>query len=346
MAVAATSPLLSVVLVSFNSRRDLEGCIPSLASDSLPLEIIVVDNASVDGTDSWLAREHPSIHVVALRDNRGYAGGNNAGIRVARGLYILVLNPDTVVHAGALKGMVCVASDHPDAFITPKFLQLDSTVNTCGNQMHLTGLSTCVGHGEPAAKFHGVFPVALLSGAGILATREAWTDVGGFDESFFLYMEDADLSLRARLKGYTLLCVADAEVTHDYRLGMRPEKFGLLERNRLLTIYRNFEGCTLCRMVPALLLTELFTWCFAALHGQQYISARFRGYLWLWRNRQKARAARAVIQTTRVVSDDALLPYLDDALPLGQLVTHPVLLHALQRLTTTLYRRIRLTTAT
>lgn len=332
-------PSLSVILVAYRSRADLERCLPTLYREGYEaLEVIVVDNAPDDGPAAWLERSYPQVRVLANASNGGYAGGNNLGLAAATGEFVLILNPDTELHPGALGALVEAARRHPDALVTAKLLQADGTLNACGLQMHYTGVSSCRGLGQSAAAHAGVHPVPLLSGAAFIAAREVLKKVGGFDEAYFMYYEDIDLSLRAKLRGYRVLCAGDAHVTHHYALAMNPTKFYYLERNRLLTLLRVYEGQTLRQLALALLLTELLTWAFAFLKGPHYLWAQARAYGWLWRQRASWRAERRVVQQQRTITDAPLLADSLAELPFEQLVK-PALARFLNSATRPLYAR-------
>lgn len=337
---AGPAPELSVVLVSYESRTDLERLLPTVFTQGLELEVLVVDNHPGDGTADWLRIAYPYVRVIPRPDNPGYAGGNNTGITEARGRYVLILNPDTELHPGTLRVLLEAIRAHPQALIGAKLLNPDGTVNAAGNQMHYSGITTCRGLHAPAERHRGLEPVPLLSGAALIAAKETWVELGGFDEDYWMYLEDTDLSLRARLRGYPLLCANDALITHYYRLGMNPRKFYYLERNRLLTLCKVYQERTLRQMAPALLLTEFATWGFALLKGPAYLAARWRGYTWLYRNRERIRQKRAEVQKTRVIPDATLLEDALTHLPLEQL-TSPPLAGLLDRLTRPLYVLLR-----
>lgn len=337
---AGPVPELSVVLVSYESRTDLERLLPTVFTQGLELEVLVVDNHPGDGTADWLRIAYPSVRVIPRPDNPGYAGGNNTGITEARSRYVLILNPDTELHPGALGVLLEAIRAHPQALIGAKLLNPDGTVNAAGNQMHYSGITTCRGLHAPAERHRGLEPVPLLSGAVLIAAKETWVELGGFDEDYWMYLEDTDLSLRARLRGYPLFCANDALITHHYRLGMNPRKFYYLERNRLLTLCKVYQERTLRQMAPALLLTEFATWGFALLKGPAYLAARWRGYTWLYRNRGRIRQKRAEVQKTRVISDATLLEDALTHLPFEQL-TNPHLAGLLDRLTRPLYALLR-----
>lgn len=338
--ISHPSPLVSIVIVAYNSRRYLERCLPSIEAQGVSHEVIVVDNASDDGVAAWLFEAYPDVRVIESPTNLGYAGAANRGAEAALGRYILVLNPDTVLHAGSLTQMPRVAREHPGSFINPKLVQPDGTLNACGNRMHYTGITTCIGLDADPDAYHGVLPIPILSGAAILTERDTWLAVGGFDESLFLYMEDSDLSLRARLLGHELLCAADAVVTHDYTLKMSPAKLYYLERNRLLTLLKIYQPQTLSRLAPAILLTEAATWLYAAIKGPAYVAARGRGYIWLWNHRAEWLASRQAIQETRREPDGSLLAEMSVALPMRALLGPSKGAALLERLSEHVYRRI------
>lgn len=340
--LAALTPLVSIIIVAYRSQRDLERCLPTLPrNQGIATEVIVVDNEPEGKTAAWLSEHYPDLRVLKNSHNSGYAGGNNLALRCARGHYILVLNPDTELTPGALTTLLSAAKTYPKALITAKLLKPDGRVNACGNEMNYTGITACRGLDQHPDAYRGIGPVPLLSGAAFMAPRDVLLDLGGFAEEHFMYHEDVDLSLRAKLRGYPLLCAHEAIITHHYTLGMSSTKFYFLERNRLLTLFRILERRTLIKLIPALLLTELATWCFALLRGPAYMWARGRGYRWLWRNKKQWCSARQEIQSTRRVSDAKLLEDSLASLPFTQLTPHRQLSTMLTAVVTPMYQLLR-----
>lgn len=332
-----TAPLVSVVIVSCNSQKDLVACLPTLLSQPVSMEIIVVDNCSEDGTPEWLEQAYPSVNTIRSRRNQGYASANNVGVEVARGTYIFILNPDTELFPGALLELLTVVKEHPGTIVTPKLLQQDGTINACGNEMHMTGITTCYGVGESPDAYTGVFPVFLISGAAFLLTRTVWDDIGGFVEDYFLYMEDVDFSLRARLLGYEIACCGQSNIVHKWSLRLGPQKYFYLERNRLLTLLKVYKKKTLIRLGFSFLFTELATWAYALLKGPAYLKARVGTYISIWRMRDGLRTSRALIQSRRTVSDAQLLAHMSSVLPFSQLAP-PRIAKLLTRTTTPIYK--------
>ncbi|GAB4038037.1 glycosyltransferase family 2 protein [Spirosoma gilvum] len=322
---ADTAVELTIVIVSYNSRADLARCLPTIYSQSTDatVEIIVVDNHGRDGVASFLQTSFPDVLLIKNPANTGYAGGNNLGLAEAKGKCILFLNPDTELWPECLEQLLTTARKHPKALITPKLLNPDGTINACGNQMQYTGITTCRGLNQSADSYKNQQQIPLVSGAALLAPASVLQQIGGFDESYFMYFEDTELSLRARLAGYELWCDADAVITHYYKLGFSPTKFYYLERNRLLTFLTIFSRSTLLSLLPALLLTELLMWGFA-LRGWRYVRTRFQTYAYLFENWSSIRKRHHQTQQLRQVSDVDLLQGSLLSLPFDQLVSGKV----------------------
>lgn len=333
---------LTIVIVSYGSRRDLERCLPSIYAQTYqPTAVIVVDNAPGDGTAEFLERDYPAVAVVSSGRNAGYAGGNNLGVRLSTTKWVLLLNPDTVLHEDALRRMMEVAHEFPDALVTAKLLNIDGSINACGLEMHLTGITSCRAYRQRAESVSGTLSVPAASGAALLVQKRVFVDLGGFDDGYFMYMEDVDLSLRARARGHRILCAGDAAITHDYELGMRAEKFELLERNRLVTLLKVLDGRTLVRLSFALVATELATWSFAVVRGPPFMKAKSRSYRGVAASRRRWRASRRTHAARRTVPDEVLLRDATPSLPFDQLVESTRLRRILSCVTAPFYRLAR-----
>lgn len=328
---------VSAVVVTYRQEEDLRRCLGSLIGLSRLSEIIVVNNEPGDGTRDWVEHEFSGVRVLEDSLDDGYAGGINRGSRLATSTFLWILNPDTYIDPRALDAFLDAERKRPNALYTAKLLLPDGRVNACGNIMHFAGLTTCLGFGEPAEKFKGLFPVPLLSGACIFVSRRIWEELGGFNASFFLYMDDAELSLRARLRGYELWCAADAVVEHAYMLKLTSEKFYYLERNRLTTILTVYKPPTLLRLLPGLLLMEVLTWIYVISRGREFIRAQFRKYLWLGTQRHNIVRRHQALQEHRVASDAELLAHMSCAVPYGQLMRNSKLATVVSKVSTLLF---------
>lgn len=333
-------PDLSVVICAYQSQRDLEHLLPTLVDQKgLTLEILVVDNHSQDGTGPWLAAIYPEVRYLRAPQNNGYGWANNWGLRVAEGRYVLILNPDTEVEAGALRELMAAAERHPHSLITPKLVGDDGRVNACGLTVHFTGVSTCRGLGSDPRTYRGDYPVQAVSGAAILARRDTWRALSGFDERFFLYMEEVELSLRARLRGFTLWCAADALVRHHYALRLTADKFYWLERNRLLTISKIYSPERLRQLRGALWVTRLLTLVFAMRRGSAFVDAHRRAGRYLREHQAEFRRERWKSEQTRQVPETDVFQDMTVRLDLAQLMPDERAAEKFEDWSERLYRR-------
>ena len=226
---------LSVILVSYRSREPLLGGLRALRSDAaaadLALEIVVVDNDSRDGTIEALAAEFPEVRVIANPDNAGYARAVNQGLAATRGAFALILNPDCEVRAGALRALLGHLAARPRAGLAgPRILNPDGSLEYSARSFpdHLTflfnrySLLTQLFPGNPFSRRYlltdwdhaSVREVDWISGACMLARREAVGEVGGMDEAFFMFNEDVDWCRRMKQAGWTVSYEPAAVVVH------------------------------------------------------------------------------------------------------------------------------------
>ncbi|MGA6992777.1 MAG: glycosyltransferase family 2 protein [Candidatus Deferrimicrobiaceae bacterium] len=243
------APLFSVIVLNWNGRHLLEECLESVLSQTFrDFETIVVDNGSTDGSvDLMQERWGGQIRVVALPSNIGFAGGNNAGIRAARGKFIVLLNNDTAVDPGWLSALSGAIRRHPDAgMFTPKILNYyrrDEIDNT-GHVIYPDGLARGRHRLEKDdGRFDEEGEALWPSGCAGVSRMEMLDEIGLLDETFFAYGEDVDLGLRARWAGWECFYVPDAVVYHKYSATSgtySSRKAFLVERNRLWILFKNF----------------------------------------------------------------------------------------------------------
>jgi GT2 family glycosyltransferase len=272
---------LVAIVVAYNGGDDLLVCLRSLlAQTARNLELVVVDNGSTDGSIDRVGAELADrVRVIRRPTNGGYAAGANTGWRATDAPIVAILNQDLTFEPNCLDEMRRVLVVEPrDALVTPKLvLRSDPTrVNAIGNDVHLSGVAWCHGLGTPADDWHGVIEVTAISGAAFMARREFLERLGGLEEAFFMYMEDVDLSLRAKLAGAVCLAACDAVATHDWSLRLTPRKFGFLERNRRI-IWRRLFGRGSRRAQVVLLQAEALGWLYALVHGRAHLAAKVRG---------------------------------------------------------------------
>ena len=319
---------VSVIIVNYNGRTYLDRCLNALLIGFDPNdEIVLVDNASTDGSAEYVQQTFPGVRVVRSEVNLGFSGGCNLGVERATGQYLAFLNPDTVAVPGWLEPLIAALEANPQAGLaTSKILLLaePELINTCGNDMHFTGLTLCRGMGVNRSTLTNPAEVTAVSGAAFMIHRELFEALGGFDESFFMYMEDADLSWRARLAGYGCLYVPDSIVYHDYSLRFGPQKTFYQERNRYLLLLKGLRWPTLLVLLPALLLAEVVTWGFALICERQQLAHKIRAYGWIGQHWSQILTSRGQVQALRRVQDHDLIAACKSGLAYEQANRGPV----------------------
>ncbi len=223
----------SVIVVSFNTKELTLNCLESIHRETsdLPFELIVVDNDSSDGSAEAIREAFPAIQLHALDQNLGFAAANNLAGRHARGRFLVLLNPDTVVRGRAIERIVRYAIDSPESGIVGgRTIFADGSLNptSCWAAPSLWSLfcqasclrtllpQTALFDPESMGKWarDSEREVDVVSGCFLLIPKSLWDELEGFDESYFMYGEDLDLNLRAKRLGYTSRITPEATVVH------------------------------------------------------------------------------------------------------------------------------------
>lgn len=267
-------PLISTIILNWNGKEYLHACIRSVKEQTYPrMEIILVDNASTDGSVEYLRDLFPDLHLIVSPENLGYGGGNNLGIRKASGRYLFILNNDTVLEKRCVEFLWrSIETDLRIGATTPKIVLDDQrgTIDAAGLTIYPDGLSIGRGRLEPEDKYKQTEEVFFGSGCASLCRREMLEEVGLFDGDFFAYAEDTDLGWRARLAGWKSYYVPEAVVYHHHsrRFGTYSStKAFLVERNRIWVAWKNFPFPLLC-LWPYYTLWRLFYQGMGALTGK------------------------------------------------------------------------------
>lgn len=223
------TPLISVIIVSYNTCEITLRCLRDLHTHLVcPAEVIVVDNASTDGSAQAVHREFPSVQVIRNDRNVGFSSANNQGMRAAHGSYFLLLNSDAFVTPGAVENLVAYLEKHPQAGVAgPRLLNADGTLQRSCHRFPSPArawidnlwISTLLPN-HPTIGGYGRWDhdrerfVDFVSGACMLVRRAAYEHVGGFDEMFFMYAEETDWQRRMRTKGWLVGFTPGAKVVH------------------------------------------------------------------------------------------------------------------------------------
>ncbi len=249
---SAGVPAVSVIIVNWNGRELLGSCLDALRAQTCrAFEVLLVDNASADGSADWIERAYPEVRVLRAGRNLGFAAGNNLGLRQARGAAVALLNNDAVADPTWLESLLEASVRHPGYGFFASKIVLQSrpdTVDACGDYFTRDGFAGKIGWLDRMSSYSTPYPIASACAAAALYRRTLFDDVGGFDEDFFMTHEDTDLGLRAQLRGHRGLFVPDARVVHRLSASLRPGSW-----RQLFLTYRNEEYAYLKNM-PARLL--------------------------------------------------------------------------------------------
>ncbi|PIR58676.1 MAG: hypothetical protein COU69_04580 [Candidatus Pacebacteria bacterium CG10_big_fil_rev_8_21_14_0_10_56_10] len=367
--MARQLPLLSVVIVTYNSAEHITACLRSLWRASYPrLEVLVVDNNSTDQTAAAVAafqrsvsggadsgrpasavsvRTATTLSWLPQRHNRGFAGGCNHGIARARAQQVLVLNPDTVVAPDFAQPLVrAMLADDQLAACQPSVYLLDERrrLNLTGKETQYLGLDWIRDYRAPAgrAKRAGKKLVSV-SGSGVLLRKTMFDRVGGFDDAYFMYYEDTDLSWRLRLAGYRLRFVPASRLYHAYRY--RPtadsasltfnDKLYWAERNRWLTILKNYRARTLLLVLPMLLVWETALLGYALSTG--WLGRKLAAYQAVWALRRHLVGQRRQVAGWRVVPDRQIVSQMATRITFSEF-QHPVVKRLINPLAAAYYQ--------
>jgi len=223
---------LSIIILCWNDLKVIGDCLKSIyaATHSTDFEVIVSDNGSSDGSIEFIRENYPQVRLIENGSNLRFAKANNVGIRVSRGEYVLILNPDTIIHEAALDKIVTFADRHPEAgAFGCRVLNADGSYQGCIRPfpsirsewiaaLHLNSLAYLSDWFQPG-KYVGwkgdtERVVGWLAGCFILVRGDLLKRLGGFDEQFFYYHEDMDLCRRVWEAGYSILYTPEVQITH------------------------------------------------------------------------------------------------------------------------------------
>lgn len=316
MEHALSDPLVSVILVTWNSAPYLQRCLAGISAQThRSLELLAVDNAS--GDDSAALAAAAGFRVIRNEENRGYSAAMNQAFSVARGEYLLALNPDAFLEPDYIRTLAAALQEAGESFgcATGKLMKAEGyeirpteRIDSAGMRMTRTGrhLDVTECHATRWFEVFGVSGAAAVYRAAFI--RDVAVDGEVLDEDFFAYREDADLAWRARLFGWRALCDPRAvgyhvrRVTPETRRTLPPVVNMHSVKNRFLLRSKNEGWWLALRNAPFELFRD-FVVIAASLTIER---TSLPAFTWLWRNRARVAAKRRIIQQRRRVSDREL----------------------------------------
>lgn len=353
-------PKIGILYLTYptaNWEKDIPRCLAGLEKIDYPMDrielICIESKGKKEPVQPWFEREWmpksgvslPRITYIFRDAWIGFAGNNNLGLEAAKELgcdYVYLLNEDTDTEPGFLRAAVARAESDPKIGIVQSLILLGEErdrLNSCGNDWHILGVGYSRGYRWTTAQFqtwlakerqqNPELHIAYASGAGELVRLSMLQEIGPlFDEAFFMYHEDTDLSLRARVQGWKVVLEPTSVMYHYYEFAKAKINYYWMERNRYALLFMYYSWKALLLLAPLLVVFELAMWVFSLFRGWSDMKWKmfkewFDPAFWKW-----IRAARTRIADKRVVPESAFL-----ALSVSEIafqeesVKNPVLTH-------------------
>ena len=311
-----TQKLISIIIVNLNGKHFLAECLTSVFKQTYsPFEIIIVDNASVDGSVDFLLANFPQVKIVALKKNEGFAGGNNRGIEHAAGDLIVLLNNDTKVQAGWLVGLAnAVSADNVAVAssliitegIPQKYYEYNGSINFLGHNIMRV--------------FRTPEDIFFAGGASLIFKK----NILGvpFDDDYFAYAEDVYVSMRARFLGYNVVHTNDSVVQH-FGGGTTKKSNNnfilfLQERNRLLNSVLFFSVSTVVKLIPFFIINLAMKIVVSIFSKRYSVRAILKAHLWFVTHVNDIRKKRFVIRSEQRVNEKEIIAVMSGKLFNGE----------------------------
>ena len=308
--------LISIIVLNYNAGELLLNCIDSLKKSTYQnIEILVVDNISSDDSHTKCKKQFPDIKLIQNKKNLGYCGGNNVGIKEAKGEFIVILNPDTIVEENWLDEMFNAFNEFGDGLYQPKIISLNESdiIQSTGNMIHVFGFGFARDKGKKIIeKKEEIEKIGYASGTCLFTTKKVLEKVGLLDEFLFLYHDDLDLGWRAAQIGINSYYVPKSKIFHaeSYSLKWSAKKFYWLERNRKYCLKTHYSKDTYKKMSFSLMLVDLSIWIFYISKG--FLNAKIRAELDILKNKKIIENKYLELEKKKIIPDKKLIKTFPD----------------------------------
>jgi len=249
---------LTVIIPNYNGQHFLEGCLESLKKQNHPLDVIIVDNASQDDSVPYIQQNYPEFTLIENKKNLGFAAAVNQGIKRSSTEYIFLLNNDVELEADCIKHLLkCMQEDETIFAVSSRMIQFHDheKMDDAGDEYTILGWTRRVGYGKHPSQYDKKREVFSACAGAALYRKSILDEIGYFDENFFVYMEDVDISYRARIQGYKCIYCPQAVVYHvgSGTSGSQYNEFKIVlaARNNIYVPYKNMPW-------PQLVLNSVF----------------------------------------------------------------------------------------
>jgi GT2 family glycosyltransferase len=309
--MSVKEPLVSIIILNYNAGELLFNCIKSIKKSNYSnVEIIVVDNVSSDKSHIKCKEKYQEIKLIQNKENFGYCGGNNIGIKQATGEFVIILNPDTIVQPNCIGELVFAYEKIGEGLFQPKILSLneENILQSTGNMIHVFGFGYARDKGNKDNRTdEKIEKIGYASGTCLFTSRKIFEKIGLLDEFLFLYHDDLDLGWRAAQIGIDSYYVPKSKIFHveSYSLKWSAKKFYWLERNRKYCILTHYSKKTYSEMRFSLMLVDLFVWAFYFSKG--FLGAKIKAEMDIRRNKVKIEKRYHELENMKKIPDVELI---------------------------------------
>jgi len=310
------NPLVSIIILNYNAGDLLINCVKSVFESNYEnYEVIVVDNISTDNSQNVCKEKFEKIRLVENTENFGYCEGNNIGIRNAKGEFIIILNPDTIVEPNCIDELLKAYSKFGDGLYQPKILSLyeKDVLQSTGNMMHIFGFGFAKDKGViDKNQFKKIEKISYASGTCLFTSLKVLNEIGLLDPFLFLYHDDLDLGWRAAQLGINSYFVPSTTILHaeSYNLKWSSKKFYWLERNRKYCLLTHYSKDTYKKMRFNLLLVDFLVWIFYLSKG--FVGAKIKAELDIKKNKNHIEKKYFELENKKIIYDDELIKTFPD----------------------------------
>ena len=269
-----SSPLISIIILNYNAGDLLLDCVNSIQKSKYTnFEIILLDNVSKDHSHTICKKKFPFIKLIENSENLGYCEGNNVGLRISKGEFVVILNPDTIVDAQWLEELLKAYQNNGEGIYQPKFLATTnhSMLLSTGNMIQIFGFGFSRSKGDiDEKKYEEIEKIDYASGTCLFTSKEVLEEIGLFDPFLFAFHDDLELCWRAALKKINSFYVPKSIVYHPIEgtsFKWSPLKFKLMERNRKYCLLTLYDRQTFFKILPSLFLVDIAVFFFYLSKG-------------------------------------------------------------------------------
>lgn len=302
-------PEVTIAVLNYNGKKHIHRCLDSIFKMDYPrFKVIVIDNASSDGSLDSVKERYPQVEIIKYDRNHGFAKAYNIGLQKIEDEFMVLMNNDVTVEPEWLRRLMpYIVNNREVSAVTPKmlFVQDRKEINAAGGKCDIYGSGWNRGNGETDnGQYEKVEEVFYANCAAIVISKSAWEDIGSFDEEYFLYGEDLDWCWRARLKGYRIFYVPSSRIYHEWHAS-NGEMVPFMERYWLTTMLKNYNSKTLAKLGPKLLVLKglVGVWLLLNGRGMREKLAVFDSFAWNLNMFKKTWKKRLSIQASRKIDD-------------------------------------------